>query len=71
VVRNITIADVKGSCESLGRITGNPATEIEGIVLKDAEVEPIDPNFEVGQVKGLKFDHVVVNGRPMPAPTDL
>jgi alpha-L-rhamnosidase len=71
VVRNITIADVKGSCESLGRITGNPATEIEGIVLKDAEVEPRDPNFEVGQVKGLKFDHVVVNGRPMPAPTDL
>jgi alpha-L-rhamnosidase len=64
VVRNIRISDVKGSCESLGKITGNPDTEINDIVLKNVVVKPQDTKFDVGDVKGLKFDNVVVNGTP-------
>ena len=68
VVRNITISNVKGSGGSFGKILGNPDTEFGDIVVKDVDVKLKNANFELSAFKGLKFDNVVVNGEPMPAP---
>ncbi|MEA3188113.1 MAG: hypothetical protein QOD99_1943, partial [Chthoniobacter sp.] len=69
IVRNVTISGVKGSFGSFGKIVGNTGTEISDIVVKDMDVKLKNANLEIGDVKGLKFENVVVNGAPMSAPT--
>ena len=62
-MRNITITNVKGTGNSsLGKITGNPDTEFGAIILKNVDVQVKSATLEVGNVKGLVFENVVVNG---------
>jgi polygalacturonase len=68
LVRNITISDLKGSGGSFGKIIGNPDTDISDIAVKDLDVKLKDARFDVGDVKGLKFDNVLVNGAPFAVP---
>ena len=69
VVRNITITNVKGTgSSSLGKITGNPDTEFGDIILKNVDVKLKTPTLEVGNIKTLKFENVVVNGAAMAVP---
>jgi alpha-L-rhamnosidase len=70
VVRNITITNVKGAGGSFGIINGNPETEFGDIVVKGVNVKLNSPGFEIRETKGLKlkFENVIVNESPMPAP---
>jgi alpha-L-rhamnosidase len=67
-VRNISISNVKGTGSSLGKITGNPYTEFGTITLKNVDVQLKTPTLEQTVLKELKFENVVVNGRPMVTP---
>ncbi|MGC4100811.1 glycoside hydrolase family 28 protein [Ferruginibacter sp.] len=72
LVRNISITNVKGTGNSsMGKIVGNPDTEFGEIVLKNVDVQLKTGTLETSDVKGLKFENVVVNGAAMtvPAPT--
>jgi alpha-L-rhamnosidase len=68
IVRNISVTGVKGSYGSFGKINGNANSEISDILVKDADLTLKDPKFEAGDIKGLRFENVVVNGAPMSAP---
>lgn len=68
IVRNITITNLKGTGSSLGKILGNPDTEFGDITLKNVEVKLAAATFEITNLKGLKFENVVVNGSPMNTP---
>ncbi len=68
LVRNISITNIKGAASSLGKIVGNPDTEFGDIVLKNADVTLKSSDFELSNFKGLKFENVVVNGKPMATP---
>ena len=67
-VRNISITNVKGTGSSLGKIVGNPDTEFGTILLKDVDVQLKATTFDITELKGLKFENVVVNGTPMATP---
>jgi len=68
VVRNITITNIKGSGSSLGKITGNPDTEFGDIILKNADVQLKNATLDLGNVKTLQFENVMVNGAAMQVP---
>ncbi|MDD4969049.1 MAG: glycosyl hydrolase family 28 protein [Paludibacter sp.] len=68
-VRFITISNVKGWCGSFGKIIGNPDTDFGEIILKNVDVKMKDTKFEPGDIKGLKFENVVVNGEAMSVPS--
>jgi alpha-L-rhamnosidase len=66
VVRNVTLTDVKGRAGSFGVIRGNPGqTEISDVTLEDIDVKLKDGKFDGSQVKNLKIENVVVNGKPL------
>ena len=70
VVRNISITNVKGTGNcSLGKIIGNPDTEFGDIILKNVDVQLKTATLELGNVKTLKFENVVVNGTAMATVT--
>ena len=63
IVRNISIINVKGTGNSsLGKIVGNPLTEFGDILLKNVDVQMKTATLEVGNIPGLKFENVKVNG---------
>ncbi len=68
IVRNISITNVKGAGNSFGKITGNPGTEFGEILVKNIDVQLKTTTFELTDLKGLKFENVVVNGAPMSVP---
>jgi alpha-L-rhamnosidase len=69
IVRNITITNVKGTGNSsLGKILGNPGTEFGEITLKNVDVQLKSATLELGDIKGLKFENVIVNGVAIPVP---
>lgn len=67
-VRNIRISNVRGSGGSFGEISGHAQATISNIKLKSADIELKRPDLKVGKVQDLKFEKVVVNGKPMSAP---
>jgi polygalacturonase len=69
IVRNISITNVKGTGNSsLGKIIGNPDTEFGDITLKNVDVQLKTATLELGNIKSLKFENVIVNGVAMPTP---
>jgi polygalacturonase len=68
IVRNISITNVKGTGGSFGKIMGNPGTEFGGILVKNVDVKLTTTTFELTDLKGLKFENVVVNAMPMSVP---
>jgi len=67
VVRNITVSGVRGSFESFALIKGHAKAEISEIVLEDIDIVASDGRCLVGEVKGLRLDRVLVNGKPCVA----
>ena len=47
---------------------GNPDTEFGDILLKDAILQLKSTAFDLSNMKGLKFDNVMVNGVGMATP---
>jgi polygalacturonase len=68
VVRNVTVRNITGAYGSLGTLQGNPDDTIAGVRLQDVDVRLTDEQFAVGDVTGLVFDNVRINGRPAAAP---
>ena len=70
VLRNLSIAGIKGRFGSFGTIRPNPGqTTISEITFKDFDVTLQRDKLDVSGVSGLKFEHVVVNGKAQSAPT--
>jgi len=69
LVRNISITNVRGAGTSLGQIIGHPKAEISNIELKDVDVQLKSKDLELGNVQGLRFKNVKVNGTAMSVPT--
>ncbi|WP_207533360.1 glycoside hydrolase family 28 protein [Desertivirga arenae] len=68
LVRNISITKVRGSGNSFGQVIGHERATIENIVVKDVEVKLKSNEFEVGNVTGLEFKKVKVNGAKTASP---
>lgn len=69
VVRNFTMAGFKGRAGSFGTIQGIPGqTTIRDVTFKDFDVTLGGAKLETSGVSNLKFEHVVVNGKPVPTP---
>ncbi|WP_207425169.1 glycoside hydrolase family 28 protein [Pedobacter sp. SYSU D00535] len=68
LVRNISISNVRGKGASMGVITGHPQAEIRDILVKDVDVELKTTDFQLGNVQGLRFKNVKVNGKALPVP---
>jgi polygalacturonase len=68
IVRNISITNLKGTGGSFGKIMGNPGTEFGDILVKNVDVKLTNTIFELADLKGLKFENVVVNAMPMSVP---
>jgi len=66
VVRNLDLTGIKGKYASFGTIRPNPGqTEISDILFKDLNVEIQQRDKLVASgVKDLRFENVVVNGKP-------
>ena len=69
VVRGLNMAGFKGRFGSFGTIRPNPGqTTISDVTFKDFDVTLAKDQLDVSGVSGLKFQHVVVNGKVMTAP---
>jgi alpha-L-rhamnosidase len=65
VVRDVTIANVKGKYGSLGVVKANPGqTTISDITLKNFDVQLKTNRLNAVDAKNLKLKNVVVNGKP-------
>lgn len=62
IVRNIIVENVKGECNTLCHIEGNPNDQVSGIVLKDIDVKAADAAKSVCIYPQVKFENVKVNG---------
>lgn len=65
IVRNITLENVKGNYGAFGEIQGNPnQTTIDGITLKNIDVQLKNAELKTVDVKKLEIKNVKVNGKP-------
>ena len=69
VVRNFSMDGIKGRAGSFGTIRPNPGqTAISDVTFKDFDVTLERDKLDVSGVSDLKFEHVIVNGKTIPAP---
>ena len=68
LVQNIRITNVHGNGGSWGEITGHAETTIKNIVVKKVDLQLKNTDFKLGNVQGLEFKKVKVNGKKMNAP---
>lgn len=68
VVRNVSLIGIKGRFSAFGTIRPNPGqTEISDVLLKDFDVQLQQDKLAVSGVTDLKFENVIVNGKPRTA----
>jgi polygalacturonase len=74
-IDRLTIRNVRGSFGSFGVLGGNPGDRLTDIRLENIDVILADDRIVLGQVEGLSFDAVTVNGKafqpPAPAPDGI
>ena len=68
LVQNIRITNVHGNGGSWGEITGHAETTIKNIVVKKVDLQLKNTDFKLGNVQGLEFKKVKVNGKKINAP---
>lgn len=68
-VQNISIAQVSGSCTSLGAIQGHERSSINNIRLEDINLTVQDETFELGEVRDLACQNMIINGTRWKTPT--
>lgn len=68
LVQNIKITNVHGTGGSWGEITGHGETTIKNIQVKKVDLQLKSSDFKLGNVQGLQFKKVKVNGKKMKAP---
>ena len=63
VIRNVTIENVTGSCESLGMLFGNDMTEVHDVMLRDIDIKTVSNDIGISdKIEHLTLDNVRVNG---------
>ena len=68
VVRNLSLIGIKGHFSSFGTIRPNPGqTEISNVLLKNFNVVLQEDKLAASGVRNLKFEDVIVNGKPQSA----
>jgi alpha-L-rhamnosidase len=66
VVRNLRLSGLKGRFGSFGYIRPNPGqTDIADILLEDIDVQLSQPKLEASGVRNIRFNDVIVNGKPV------
>jgi polygalacturonase len=68
VVKNIVVRNVTGSCEGMGRITGNKGDTIRDITLQNIQLALTNEKFEIGEVENFVATNVVLNGKTFKPP---
>ena len=70
IFRNIRVRNLKAkNCASAGRLVGLPESPLREITLENVEIEA-GSGFTIRYARGLRFENVKVNGRPVSPPTD-
>lgn len=70
VFRNIQVRNLKAkACSSAGRLVGLPESPLRGIRLENVEIQA-DSGFTIRNARGLHFENVKINGKPVSAPAD-
>jgi polygalacturonase len=70
VFRNILVRNLKAkACSSAGRLVGLPESPLRGIRLENVEIQA-NSGFTIRHARGLRFENVKINGKPVPAPAD-
>jgi alpha-L-rhamnosidase len=65
IVRNINFIGINGTYNSFGAMRPNPGqTDISDILFKDFDVTLKNDKLNSTGVSGLRFENVVVNGKP-------
>jgi alpha-L-rhamnosidase len=65
IVKNLNFIGIKGTYNSFGTIKPNPGqTDISNVLLKDFDVTIKNDKLNTSGVTDLKFENVIVNGKP-------
>ena len=68
IVKNLNFIGIKGTYGSFGTMRPNPGqTDISGVLFKDFDVTIRGGMLNTSGVTDLKFDNVIVNGKPYTA----
>jgi alpha-L-rhamnosidase len=63
-VDHVTLANINGSLNSFGRISGPPKSTVQNVTLENIDVQLTQPGVVIKQVKNLKLENVKINGVP-------
>ena len=70
IFRNIQVRNLKAkSCFAAGRLVGLPESPLRDIRLENVEIQA-DTGFTIRNARGLRFDNVKLNGKPVSVPSD-
>jgi polygalacturonase len=65
IVKNLKFIDIKGTYNSFGTMKPNPGqTDVTDVLLKDFDVIIKNDKLDTSRVSNLKFENVIVNGKP-------
>lgn len=71
LVRNISITNVKGTGNALGKVGGNPGTTFGGITLKNFNVSLKNPDYDLARFKETTLESVLINGTAITTATPV
>jgi len=63
-VDHVTLANITGTLNSFGRISGPPKSTVQNVTLENIDIKLSQPAVVIKQVKNLKLDNVKINGVP-------
>jgi alpha-L-rhamnosidase len=65
IVKNLNFIGIRGKYTSFGTIRPNPSqTDISDVLLKDFDVIITNDKLNTSGVTNLRFENVIVNGKP-------
>ena len=67
-VNQVTIRNVSGRFLSLGTLYGNLGDVLRDVRLENVDIELANDKFELGDVKNLAMENVMINGTPYRVP---
>jgi polygalacturonase len=71
LVRNISITNLKGTGNALGKVGSNPATTFGGITLKNFNVTLKNPDYDLAKFKETTLENVLINGTTITTVTPV
>ena len=63
-VNRVTLANITGSLNSFGRISGPPKSTVQNVTLENIDVQLTQPAVVIKQVQNLRLENVKINGLP-------